>query len=85
MASKEYITIPQLARLLGLNRVTVYKKVKRGEIPSTKVGKFHLISRRDVERILEKRLTKQDKARIEIAVKRTVQEYGDVLKWLSKE
>jgi len=32
MKENKYITVPQLANLLGVSRVTVFKKVKAGEI-----------------------------------------------------
>ena len=32
MVRGKYITIPQLAKLLGISRIAVYRKVKKGEI-----------------------------------------------------
>ncbi len=85
MVNKKYITIPQLAKLLGVTREAVYKRVKKGEIPATRVGKTYIISEPVVQRILGKQLTESDKSQIEKAVTKTVQEYGEVLKWLSEE
>lgn len=82
---KKYVTIPELAKLLGVSRTAAYKRVKKGEIPSIKAGKMYLISSPDVQRILGKRLTRKDKEQVEKAVQKTVREFGDVLKWLSKE
>ena len=83
--NKKYMTIPELAKLLGVSREAVYKRVKKGEIPAIRAGKAYLISDPDAQRILGKRMTKKDKAQIEIAVQKTVYDYGDMLKWLSKE
>ena len=85
MVRKKYITIPQLAELLGISRVAVYRKVKKGQIPATKAGRCYIISDRYINSILGKQVSSKDKDRIDAAVKKTVQEYGDVLKWLSKE
>ena len=85
MVMKKYITIPQLAKLLGVSREAVYKRVKKGQIPAKIVGKTYIISEPVVQRILGKKLTESDKTQIEKAVTKIVQEYGDVLKWLSKE
>ena len=85
MVNKKYITIPQLAKLLGVTREAVYKRVKKGQIPATRVGRNYIISEPVVQRILGKKLTESDKSQIEKAVTKTVQEFGDVLKWLSKE
>lgn len=80
-----YITIPQLAKMLGKSRVTVYRKVKSGEIPAKKVGNVYIISDEEVEKVLSEELTESDKELIDRAVKKTVEEYGEVLRRLGKE
>ncbi|MFQ5863495.1 MAG: helix-turn-helix domain-containing protein [Candidatus Brocadiales bacterium] len=80
-----YITIPQLAKMLGVNRTTVYRKVKSGEITATKIGHAYLISNEEISKVLGKELTKNAKERIDSAVKKTVKEYGEVLKRLGSE
>jgi excisionase family DNA binding protein len=85
MADKKYITIPELAKLLGVSRIAVYNRVKKGQIPATKVGRTYVITDRTVTDILGKGVTKKGKKRIDAAVQKTVREYGDVLKQLSKE
>ena len=85
MAEEKYITVPRLAELLGVSRITIYKRVKKGQIPATKVGKTYIITDQTVKRILGKKLTDEGKAKIDAAVHRTVQEYGEVLKKLGKE
>lgn len=80
-----YITIPQLAKMLGVSRLTVYRKVKSGEITATKIGHAYLISNEEISKVLGKELTKNAKERIDSAVKKTVKEYGEVLKRLGSE
>jgi excisionase family DNA binding protein len=80
-----YITIPQLAKMLGVSRVTIYRKVKSGRIPAVKVGHTYVITDDEIETILAKELTSRDKSRIESLVKRVVNEYGETLKLLGKE
>ena len=81
----DYITIPQLAKILGLSRVAVYKKVKKGEIPSKKAGRLYLISYDYVRKITGAELDAAAKREIEKAVHKTVREYGEVLKMLGDE
>lgn len=81
----EYITIPELAKILGLSRIAVFKKVKQGQIKAIKIGRNYAILRQNLESILGKTLSKQDKAQIEAAVKKTVAEYGQTLKLLGKD
>ena len=85
MANSRHITIPELAEMLGVSRIAVYKKVKAGEIPATKVGRTHVISDRVVKQVLQKELSTRDKRRVDRAVKRVVRDYGEVLKRLAKE
>jgi len=79
------VTIPQLAEMLGISRIAVYKKVKAGRIPATKVGRFYVISDRTVNEVLQKSLPHRDKQRVDRAVKKVVRDYGDVLKRLARE
>lgn len=85
MKKSEYISIPQLARILGLSRVAVYKKVKKGQIKAIRVGRNYAIARKYVANILGKALAEEDKRQIDSAVKKTVKEYGQVLKLLGSE
>ena len=82
---RDFITIPQLAKILGISRIAVYKKVKSGKIRAKKIGKMYLIPKAYVEDILGKSLKEGDKNEIEKAVQKTVDEYGEVLRMLGKE
>lgn len=85
MVNKKYLTIPQLAKLMGLSRIEVYRKVRKGEIKAEKIGHMYVITDKEVAHILGKKPTARDKSQIEKAVKKTVKEYGEVLKKLGKE
>lgn len=87
MQGKEakYVTIPQLAKILGLSRIAVFKKVKQGEIKAVRIGKNYAIPRRGLEIILGEALAEADKKEIESAVKKAIAEYGETLKLLGRE
>ena len=85
MVKKRFITIPQLAKALGISRIAVYRRVKSGAIPATKVGRIYVISDRTVNEILGKDLSRKSRDGIDKAIDCTTKEYGQVLKWLSKE
>lgn len=85
MEKKEYLTIPQLAELLGISRIAVYKKVKSGQIKAIRIGRTYAISKKVISDILGKELTPQSKKKIDKAVKKTVHEYGEVLQLLGRE
>lgn len=79
------MTIPQLAEKLGISRIAVWNKVKKGEIPATKVGRQYVVSARDARVAAGEELSAARKKWLEAAVSRVVREYGPVLKRLSRE
>lgn len=85
MANEKYVTIPELAKLLGVSRIAIYNRVKKGQIPATEIGRTYVITDQTIANILGKKLTKSRKKRIDAAVLRTVREYGEVLKRLGTE
>ena len=85
MAKAKYITIPELAKLLGVSRIAIYNRVKKGQIPATKIGRIYVITDQTIANILGKEVTSSGKKRIDAAVRKTVREYGEVLKQLGKE
>ena len=85
MKKGEYVSIPELARILGLSRVAVYKKVKKGQIKAVKIGRNYAIPKKYIMNILGKALNRQDKRLIDDAVKKTVKEYGEVLRLLGSD
>jgi len=85
MAKERYLTIPELAKLLGVSRIAIYNRVKKGQIPATKIGRTYVITDQTIANILGKEVTRKGKKRIDAAVRKTVREYGEVLKKLGKE
>lgn len=81
----QYVTIPELAKFLGVSRVTVFKKVKKGEIPAQRIGRNYAISKSFLEGLQGKTVDRLQKGLIERAVKKTVHDYGETLKLLGKE
>lgn len=85
MKKEKYLTIPQLAKILGVTRIAIYKKVKKGEIKSIRIGRNFAIPIEEAENISGKTLSEEDKKIIDKAVNKTISEYGDVLKKLGRE
>lgn len=85
MVNKKFLSTVELAKILGISRIAVYNKIKRGEIKATKVGRNFVIEKKDLECILKKELTKKEKLEIEKAVRKTVKEYGETLRLLGND
>lgn len=82
MEDKKFISTIELAKILGISRIAVYKKIKSGKIKAKKVGRNFMIAKKDLGGITGKELTKRQKSEIEKAVKKTVKEYGETLRLL---
>jgi len=85
MKKSEFITIPQLAKILGLSRIAVYKKVRKGQIKAVRIGRTFAIDQKYVLKILGKDLGQEDKRQIDDAIRKTIKEYGQTLKLLGSE
>ncbi|MDO8734090.1 MAG: helix-turn-helix domain-containing protein [Elusimicrobiota bacterium] len=85
MEKNKYITIPELAKILGISRIAVYKKVKSGKIKAIKIGRNFAVSKKYVDNIIGNQPSEKDKKEIDTAIKKTVKEYGEVLKLLGRE
>ena len=85
MKEDKYMSIPELAKLLGISRIAIYKKVKTGEIKAVKIGRNYAIPQKNIMPILGKSLSEEEKKEIDASVKKTVKEYGEVLRRLGRE
>lgn len=85
MKDIQYVSIQELAKILGISRIAVYKKVKKGQIEAVKIGRSFAIPKAYVSRILGRPLSESDKKEIDTAVKRTVKEYGETLRLLGRD
>ena len=80
-----YVTIPHLARLLGLSRIAVYNRVKKGQIRATRIGRTYVITEEALADVLGNTVSEDRKKRLDTAVNRTLGEYGEVLKFLGDD
>lgn len=82
---KTHISTTELAKILGVSRVTIFNKIKNGEIKAEKVGRNYVIPVEEVDQTVKKSLSSSRKAEIEGAVTKTIKEYGETLRLLGKE
>jgi excisionase family DNA binding protein len=81
----EYMSLAEVAKILGISRIAVYQRVKKGDIKAIRIGRSYAVSRSFISNILGHELRKDEKDEIKTAVDRTVKEYGEVLKKLGNE
>jgi len=82
---KNYFSSSEIAEILGISRVAVFKKIKKGEIKAKRFGRLWLIKDEELRNILGETLTLAQKNFLEKVVKRTVKEYGETLRLLGNE
>ncbi len=85
MKNNDFLSTVEVAKMLGISRVAVFKKIQNGEIKANKVGRNYVIAKEDISAVLKSVLTDERKEEIDEAVDKTVKEYGDALKQLGKE
>lgn len=82
---KEYYTVSELADILNVSRIAVFKKIQNGQIKAEKVGRIYIIHKRDLKEIIGDELTDKIKEEIKRGVSKVIKEYGDTLKMLKDE
>jgi len=82
---KKFYTVRELADLMKISRIAVFKKVQKGQIKADRVGKTYLISSKEAAKFFSDGLTDKLKKEIENGVKKVIKEYGETLKLLGKE
>ena len=86
MTEIQYITTTEAAKLLGISRVALYKRIKKGVLKAKRMGKFYMVPKSEVVfDVTGKPLLKEQKKILEKAIKKTIEEYGEVLKRLGNE
>ena len=84
MKKNMYSTV-EVANILRLSRIEVFRKIKAGKIKAEKVGRNYVIPHESIEEILGETIGIHKKKEIENVIDKALKEYGDAFKRLSKE
>jgi excisionase family DNA binding protein len=82
---KEFFSTSEIAKILGISRVAVFKRIKSGDIKARKAGRNFIIQRKDLGEILGTTLGSEKRRLIEGAVRKTIKDYRQTLKLLGEE
>lgn len=85
MGNAKFLTVSEVAQILGISRVAVFKKIKKGQIKALKIGRNFAIPQEEVLSILGKTLTSSQKKVIEKGVKKVFEDHKTTLKLLGQE
>ena len=85
--AKQWVSTEQAAKLFGVSRVTVFNRIKKGQLKAEKIGRNYIISMSEVDRCLGRRgpLSEEEKMRIAETTRKAVEQYGAALRMLGKE
>jgi excisionase family DNA binding protein len=84
MENNNYVSTSEAARIMGISRVAVFKKIKKGEIKAQKIGRNYVVDKRSLGSIYQELMPAQEKKVLE-AVRKAVGEYAEALKRLGRE
>ncbi len=85
MENNKLLSTSEVAKILGISRIAIFKKIKNGQIKARKIGRNYVIESADLSAALGVVLSAERKKEIERSVDKTVKEYGEALKMLGKE
>ena len=87
--NKEFVSVAELAKMLGISRVAVFKRIQKGKILAEKIGRSYVVSMEYITEMMQgaspKVLNEEKKGEIKKAVEKVVKEYGETLRLLGKE
>ena len=81
----QYLATAELAELLHVSRIAVFKKIQAGKIKAFKVGRNYVIPMEEVMSAIGAFISPDKKSEIDKVVKRAVKEYGETLRLLGAE
>ncbi len=79
---KPFYSAQEAADLLGISKVALINQIKTGKLKAQKVGHAYIINGDDLQLIGEKNVSEAQKKEIEVAVDKTIAEYGETLRLL---
>jgi len=75
----------EVANILHLSRVEVFRRIKAGKIIAEKVGRNYVIPYDSISELLGKTIGTHKKQEIEKVIDKALKEYGKTFEKLSKE
>ena len=84
-ATKKIFSVKEVADLLSVDRVTVYRWVKSGRVKAEMIAGSYIIAIEDLPHHIIGGLSEDKKIQIRDAVAQAIQEYGETFRALARE
>lgn len=85
LKNNDFLTVKQLADILNVSRIAIFKKIKNGQLVAQKYGKTYLIPKNKLVGIINNDISEEEKTKIKKGVYKVIKDYGETLKMLGKE
>lgn len=82
---KEYYSTAEVAALLNVTRVTVFRQIKAGKLVAMKIGRNYVVPKSSLVEVLGDALGEKTKRSVDRAIEKAIEDYGDTFKKLAKE
>lgn len=82
---KNMYSTSEVAKILHLSRIEIFRKIKAGKIKAEKIGRNYIIPYDSIEEILGETIGVHKKEEIEKVIDKALKEYGETFKRLGKE
>lgn len=85
MKNQELLSTSQVAEMLNISRIAVFKKIKNGKLKAFKIGRNYAIPKSELGDIFETELSRAGRSVITRAMNKVIKDYLETLKLLAKE
>lgn len=85
MPKKDLYSTAEVAKILNLSRVEIFRKIKNGKIKAEKIGRNFVIHHDSLTDALGRSVGHQKRGEIEKAIEKALSEYGEAFRKLGKE
>jgi excisionase family DNA binding protein len=82
---KNMYSTQEVANILHLSRVEIFRRIKSGKIKAEKIGRNYVIPYESIEEVLGTTIGTHKRREIEKVIDKALKEYGEAFKKLSKE
>lgn len=84
--SNNFLSTSQVAELLNVSRITIFRWIKEGTLKAHKVGRNYVVSQEEFRKHVGKQpLSEDEKNNIEKLVEKVVTDYGETIRMLGSE
>lgn len=59
--TKKYFSTTEAAKIIGISRIAIFKKIKVGTLPALQVGRNFIIEKQDLLNLLKKQAKKEER------------------------